>query len=358
MKREGFEVEDKIVDEYVEIKESGGDGDHLIEKLVTDFFIAQNRFIEANSWLEALTDSKTSIKLKKLIAEAEERNPQPNLSRIPKNKNWVNADVLNSAVKSEDQQSHYDRLVAMANLKQVMLEDVDDVIECRNEWITFVAKNSFTGGMQAKGATMNTIATAYRDYIENILIPDKFVETETHRQIAESQKPKHLSVEQAYVNFPETIEYLRTHHAPLLNDGFNLHFYCQTKIMGSSEEIIVTDNYLALLPAKKKGWGVGDGIIISRDNISQISVGSEFHTEYQGLITTQSNFWTLTFETTNFQQFTRYLYLGKNENEMNQNRPIHGQTIQQLGELFQLVEGDSFVSSGGYRTTFGYGWWV
>ena len=25
---------------------------------------------------------------------------------------------------------------------------------------------------------------------------------------------------------------------------------------------------------------------------------------------------------------------------------------------FQLVQGDSFTSTGGYKTTFGYGWWI
>ena len=97
---------------------------------------------------------------------------------------------------------------------------------------------------------------------------------------------------------------------------------------------------------------------MSRASIAQISVGSEDHVEYQGITSSQSFYWTLTFETTNFQTFTRYLYLGKNEREMKQNRPALGQQLQRLGQYFDLVEGDSYTSSGGYTTSFGFGWWV
>lgn len=358
MAREGFEEEDKIVDAYVEVKEAGGDGNKYIEELITKHFLPQERFVEANSWLTVIDDSKLSTPLKKQIAEAEEKSSLQPIMRMPKNKNWVKADVMNPAVESSDQQTHYDRTLAMANIRQTMLDNRDDVFECRNEWITFVAKNSYTGGLNKKGALLNTIAMAYQDYIENILLPNKFIETDTHKALAEANKPKHLSVEEAYVNYPETIAYLKEHHPGILNDGYLMRFFCYTKILGSQEEIVITDNYLAMLPAKKKGWTVGDGIIISRANISQISVGSEYHTEYQGITSTDMAFWTLTFETNNFQQFTRYLYLGKNEREMNQNRPSIGQTIQMLGEHFQLVQGDSFTSTGGYKTTFGYGWWI
>ena len=137
-----------------------------------------------------------------------------------------------------------------------------------------------------------------------------------------------------------------------------MNFFGDIKILGASEEILVTDNYLAFLPAKKKGWSASPGVIVSRDSISQISVGSEDHVEYQGITSSQSFYWTLTFETTNYQTFTRYLYLGKNEREMNQNRPALGQQLQRLGQYFDLVEGDSYTSSGGYTTSFGFGWWV
>ena len=112
------------------------------------------------------------------------------------------------------------------------------------------------------------------------------------------------------------------------------------------------------IKAEGAGWNVGAGYVINRSSVSQVSVGSEFHTEYQGITSTDLTYWTLTFETTDFQQFTRYLYLGGNEREMNQNRPILGKNIQKLGEFFQLVQGDSFTSTGGYKTTFGYGWWI
>jgi hypothetical protein len=50
--------------------------------------------------------------------------------------------------------------------------------------------------------------------------------------------------------------------------------------------------------------------------------------------------------------------LGKNESEMNQNRPEVGRIIQKLSEFFELTEGESYSSNGGYTTSYGYGWWM
>jgi Zn-dependent M32 family carboxypeptidase len=119
----------------------------------------------------------------------------------------------------------------------------------------------------------------------------------------------------------------------------------------------VTDTYVAFIPEKLSGWKAGQMQIISRAGIDNISVGSEFHTEYQGITSTSASFWTLTFETTDYRQFTRWLYLGKNEKEMNQYRPQLGKIMENLGNYFELTEGDSFQTSDGYQTSFGYGFW-
>ena len=362
MERTGFEAEDALIDKYVELKESGGDCDLLIKELVLSYFIPQKRLVEAESWLTPVVDSKIKALLKKALIDAEEISELQEIVRMPKNRDWMMADIANSSETTSDQQYHYNRTICMSNFKQVMLDDRDDVFECRNEWITFVAKNSFvggeTGGLGDRGAQINTIAMAYHDYIEQILLPEKFIETDFHKQIAEETRPQYPSVEAAYGANEEEINYLRQHHPQILNDGYLMNFYAYQQILGKQEEIIVTENYVAFLPAKKRGWSVGDGFVINRASVNQIYVGTEYHTEYQGITSSDSVYWTLTFETNNFQQFTRYLYLGRNEREMNSNRPDLGRKIQRLGEFFALTEGDSFSSTGGYKTTFGYGWWI
>jgi hypothetical protein len=112
------------------------------------------------------------------------------------------------------------------------------------------------------------------------------------------------------------------------------------------------------LPEKRSGWGAGEMQAINRGSVSVISVGTEFHTEYQGVSSRSETYWTLTFETTDYTQFTRWLYLGKNEKEMNQNRPELARVLDGLQNFFDLEQGESFESSGGYTTSYGVGWWV
>jgi hypothetical protein len=209
--------------------------------------------------------------------------------------------------------------------------------------------------MKEKGVTMETLSMAVSDYIEMILLPDAFVGFE---EVAPVQGKSALSVEKAYESRSDVVSYLGTHFPQMLKDGFLMNFYCQLGVGGKSEEVIVTDSFVAFLPEKLSGWGAGEMQAINRGSVSVISVGTEFHTEYQGISSRSETYWTLTFETTDYTQFTRWLYLGKNEKEMNQNRPDLAKVLDRLQNYFDLEQGESFESSGGYTTSFGVGWWV
>lgn len=363
MSKVNYKEEFDFLQKYMDAKNSGGTGlDQMIETIISKYLIPQQRLIEANSWLVPIEDSKISSKLKLAVAQAESESNLPEIKRIPKNKNWLEVDLSQASVKTDDQQIHYDRFIAILNLRKTMSEDRDDVFECRNEWISYMAYSAYGTDDEHKladlGFRFTTIAMAYHDYIENILLPNKFVELSSDIDEEESQSNALNTVENAYANSPETIEYLKKNHPQILKDGFLTNFYCYTKILGSEEEVMITDSYVAFLPAKKKGWSAGIGHIINRSSITEISVGSEYHIEHQGFTSSESAYWTLTFATNNYQTFTRYLYLGRDEREMNQRRPALGNTLQKLGNYFPLVEGDSYSSSGGYTTSFGFGWWV
>ena len=365
MEKLSYKLEATYLDKYMDAKNSGQSGlDTMIEKIIVEFLIPQSRLVEANAWLEPIEDSKLSARIKQEIAKAESVSNIAVIKRLPKNKDWVNADIFEKIKTTNDQQYHYNRLICYLNINQSLLDDRDDIFECRNEWITYMSYSTY--GLDAKSAIVEagieftTLAMAWNDYIEYILLPDKFVEIEGTQ---EPEKPIHqtsnyITVEKAYSNYPDTISYLKEHSPQILNEKYLMNFFSFTKILGSQEEILITDQHLCFLPGKKKGWLVGSSNFLPINSITEVSVGSEYHIEHQGFVSTESAYWTVTFQTSNFQSFTRYLYLGKNENEMNRNKPEVGQTLQRLGQIFELVEGNSYTSTGGYTTSFGYGWWI
>jgi|688.fasta_scaffold130866_3 hypothetical protein len=362
MSVQDFSAEEVIIDKYVELKESKQDGDELIFELVMKYFLPQGRIVESEMWSVVLSNNRLKTDIKKQLLDYETKSESILISRMPKNKNWIHSDIFKPAQFSEDQQYHYDRTLNILNAQQIMLDNRDDVIECRNEWVTFEAKGAYVGdnngGLASKGAQMNTIAMAIQDYIEFILIPNKFVETKFNLKPVEQNETSFFTLEKTYSEDQDQIKYLNEYHPELMKELFLMNFYAGPELFGKQEEIVVTENYVAFLPAKKRGWSVSSGSLISRASVNCISIGSESHTEYQGITSTDSFYWTFTFETNDFQQFTRYLYLGKNESEMNQNRPEVGRIIQKLSEFFELTEGESYSSTGGYTTSYGYGWWM
>ena len=349
-----FVAEEALIDKYVEIKDSG-QGEPIIVELITKHFLPFNRFEEARSWRNAILDKELKNQVDAEIKEKLKTGKIVSVSRMPQNVDWIETSPFGPADTTDDQQYHYDRVISYFNTTADLLDDIEDVKVCRNEWITFVARNMFTSGMQKRGALMETLCMGLSDYIEMILIPNNFIEVEESHA---SQHPPQSPIEKAYANRPDVVSYLQSHAPALLKDEFLMNFYCQLGIGGKGEEIIVSDSYVAFLPRKLSGWGAGEMQVIQRDSISSISVGTEYHTEYQGITSYSETYWTLTFVTNNYAQFTRWLYLGRNEKEMNQNRPIHGKTLDRLQDYFDLEQGDSFQSSSGYTTSFGVGWWV
>lgn len=348
-----FKAELAIIEKYVEIKDAG-DGDPLIIELITKYFLPQNRFEEARSWRNAIETKELKSEIDLVIKSALKSSKTSPVSRMPQNEDWMEMDLSTAAVESDDQQYHYDRTLAYANSAQSMSNDVEDVRECRNEWITFFMQGAYDGGLGKKGAQMNTLAMAFSDYIELILLPDEFVEMAGE----ESAALPETSIETAYsYKDPKSFSYLAEQFPSILKELYITNFFCQLGVGGKQEEVVVTNLHIAFLPEKKSGWGAGESNIINVSDISSITVGSEIHTEYRGLTSQTDAYWTLTFNLNNYTQFTRWLFLGRDEKEINQNKPAYGRALDTLGSYFELLEGDSFESTGGYQTSFGVGFW-
>ena len=360
--------EDILIDKYVDLKDKE-DASHLILELIDEYFLPDGRFEEARSWRDAITDPEIKADATEKIKTVLKDVKSSVISRLPQNKDWYLASPEGHPSTTNDQQYHYDRTLSYSNASKSIIQYIDDVKICPNEWITFIAKSAFEG-LKSYGAELDTIAMAISDYIEFILIPDRFFYFSSDKtspsiasgktsELQSSAKQTLTSVENAYANQPEEVQYLKSQCPQILGDGFLQNFFATTAVIGGkTEEILVTEKYLAFIPQKKSGWGAGDFNLIDRSHVDHISVGSEVHTEYQGLISKTQSFWTLTFVTTQYTQFTRWLYLGKNEAEMNVNRPNLGKTLDKLSENFELVQGDSFQTSGGYTTSVGIGFWV
>jgi len=361
--------EDILIDQYVDLKDKQDSSDLMLE-LITKYLIPEGRFEEARSWRDAITNQEIKHEAAELLRNALKNVKLSSISRLPQNKDWYLASPAGHPEKTDDQQYHYDRTVSYSNASKAIIQYLDDVKICRNEWITFVTKGAYKS-LKEYGAEIDTIAMGISDYIEFILIPDQFyffTEGDSTPTIGsgieettspEAQPVKLNPVRNAYGNQPEMVDYFQTHFPQLLDDGFVQNFFVSTAVVGGKdEEILVTQNYLAFIPGKKSGWGAGDLNVIDRSTVDHISVGSEVHTEYQGLISKTQSFWTLTFATNQYTQFTRWMYLGKNESEMNVNRPKLGKTLDVLSGNFELVQGDSFQTSGGYTTSVGFGFWV
>ena len=348
-----FTAEDKLVDQYVEIKEKE-DTDKLVAVLIEEHFLPQGRFEESRSWKNVIADKALAKEIAEKIKESSKRHPGSNVVRVPQNEDWSETSATEKAHKSDDQQYHYDRSIGYFNASKLMLDDVDDVRICRNEWITAYSK-SFFEALKPLGGEHKVISMALSDYIEFFLLPNKLVSS----NVESDSQIDYTNIEDAYASRSEVIDYLRGVAPAVLKENYLLNFFCQTGVVGAkTDEIIVTDNNVLFVPKKKSGWGAGEFGCIPISEISSVSVGSEVHTEYAGITSKTQSFWTLTFVTKQYQEFTRWLYLGKNEAEMNQNRPIHGKVLDGLAQYFTLTQGDSFQSSGGYTTSFGIGFWA
>lgn len=266
--------------------------------------------------------------------------------RIPENKTWKSTDVSGPAQTTDDQQYHYDRILKYLDATNSLIDDIETVKEDPKDFAEGVSKG-MEDSIGKLGCLPATSLAAVSDYINHILLKSK-----------KTPAKQGTSVQNAYAKSPDVISYLQTNFQDCLNDIFYLNIFCEDKPLGKSEQIIITDKRVLIIPEKRKGWSVAPPISIPISGVSSVLVGDDVHTEYQGISSTTIVYWTLTFVCTNYAEYTRYLYLGTKESEMNQNRPILMERLNQLGKIFELEEGSSYESSDGYTTSFGVGFWV
>lgn len=353
-----FLVEEALIDKYVDVKDKG-EGEPIIMRLISDHFLPNERFEEAQSWRNALTDKALRTEAGNLIKAAMAGSTQIAIFRHPKNKDWEDASAEGRSEKTDDQQYHYDRTLKYMFMTQTMLEDIDDVRVCRNEWITFVARNAYTGGLADMGATMETLCQAISDYVEYFLLAGAFDDqVETEEEAEEDVPALNNPLRAAASSRNDILETLTSAgYSNYLDANFIANYSGTTANSGGKgDEMVFTDAGVFLLREKMFGSFNGQVQFIPFNSISSIEIGSDIHTEHAGFTSTTSEFWILTINTVDYQSYARWLYLGKNENEINTNRPALMKFISKLAPFFQLVEGDSWSTSGGFTTSYGFYW--
>ena len=353
-----FTIEEALIDKYVDIKDEGK-GDPLAIELIKNHFLPQGRFEEARSWRNSLADKSLKSEVDKQIKEAAASSKSVSISRVPQNKDWQETSISGRSETTDDQQYHYNRTLGYMIASGEMEDEAEDVEVCRHEWITFVARNAYTGGLDKVGAEFDTLAMAISDYIEIFLLTGQLDSSADANSKDMVQQEPVLSnpLRVAADSRPDIISALNATFPAKLNANFiaSIPDSSTQAAGGKSDEIVVTDEGIFLLRKKFLGALNGDVQFIPSEKISNIEIGSDIHTEHAGLTSTTSEYWIFTINTVDYQSYSRYLLLGSNEQQINSNRPPLMEAISGIAQFYPVQEGDSWQTSGGFQTSIGYG---
>lgn len=347
-----FKAEDAIVDAYVSLKGTP-EAQALAVTLIENFFIPQERIEEAQDWLEVISDQSVKSAIRSKVQKMVKEAPAVSLIRLPENTTWEDTDVSSPVTKNNDQQYHYDRLIKYSLASEVMVSDQEDVRTCPNEWVTFWSK-LFIEKLSEYGVQMNTIAMAMNDYIHHILLKPS---SEEPKQAAAVQTARRRVIDppRNYLrDRPDMIGAIESSHPEYFESHCFGYVDGTEKVSGvRSDTLLFTDMGVLIFKTKFTGKVKNDVRAIPLDQVSNIEIGSDTHTEKAGLVSNTTEYLTLKINSADYTSVTRYLYLGKNESEINQFQPYIMRLLNDISGTYQLVEGDSWVSSSGYTMSFG-----
>lgn len=91
--------------------------------------------------------------------------------------------------------------------------------------------------------------------------------------------------------------------------------------------------------------------------ISEIQFGTQSHTRHSGFSSSDSLYTTITVFLEDGSQFTRYRFMGNNEQEINQSRVSVRSGMESLAQVFEVTDGGHGFSSSGFRTSYSIGYW-
>lgn len=147
-----------------------------------------------------------------------------------------------------------------------------------------------------------------------------------------------------------------------VNDDYVVAAIPVTSKLGDGEDI---DNYMIFTRDRaaivKKGgiFSSGESESFTKKMIDYIGVGDSDHYEGQGFGGRTTNWISITIQLRQGLSYTRHYFLGRNEKQINSNLPYIRSAFERLGNAgYDIDQGPAWTSSGGYHTSFSYGFGV
>jgi hypothetical protein len=131
----------------------------------------------------------------------------------------------------------------------------------------------------------------------------------------------------------------------------------KSPISGKDKLLLFSDYGICEIYTKEKHRRGTAPVFLSRNEVTEISIGTEVHESHGGFSSSVSTFMVITIHTSNYQIRTLYVYMGGNEQELNSSRPRIMQNLERIATYYSLVEGDVAQSSSGYTMTPSIGFW-
>lgn len=119
--------------------------------------------------------------------------------------------------------------------------------------------------------------------------------------------------------------------------------------------LVVTNEQIGIF--KKGGvFGGAEALVLTRRQIAFIGIGESDHYEAEGFGGSQTAWVSITVEIKSGQQYTRHFHLGQNEREINKWIPFIKDDLASIARAgYPIGDGPAWTSSGGYRTSVGWG---
>jgi hypothetical protein len=169
------------------------------------------------------------------------------------------------------------------------------------------------------------------------------------------------TVAQAFSENKKLIKHLTNYAPAALDLKFVTNLWASVEPEKGEDAIIFTNQHLLIVGTGFGGWldsGTTNDAYIPVQNIDHLSLGSAHHVQYSGLVSNDSNYWTLAIICTDGSVYERYISLGSNEKAINDARQRLTHTFQYLANFFTVtMDGGHAESSDGYVTTMSYGVW-
>ena len=162
----------------------------------------------------------------------------------------------------------------------------------------------------------------------------------------------------------EYVPYFASKLAAFLDQEFVALIQCQESVIGNKSPISGKDQILFFsnqgiceIYTKEKHRRGSQPIFYPLSEIHEISIGTEDHESYGGFTSSVSTFMVLTIFTVSHKIYTKHIYMGGNEAELNSARPEMMKKIAEISKLYTIVEGDVIQSSSGFSVSPSIGIW-